>query len=68
MQLTCSDEEDAGAEEDGVGLVVDSARPDTQPAEHQQDAIYMDLCSPAHPPAISSSPLQGFTLSTSQSN
>jgi len=37
MQLTCSDEENASAEEDGVGLVGDSARPDTQPTEHQQD-------------------------------
>lgn len=34
--LTCSDEEDAGAEEDVVGLVVNSAHPDAEAAQHQQ--------------------------------
>lgn len=34
--LTCSDEENASAQEDVVGLVVNSAHPDTEPAQHQQ--------------------------------
>lgn len=34
--LTCSDEEDASAQEDVVGLVVNSAHPDAEPAQHQQ--------------------------------
>lgn len=34
--LTCSDKEDAGAEEDVVGLVVNSAHPDAEPTQHQQ--------------------------------
>lgn len=36
LLLTCSYEENACTEEDVVCLVVDSADPDTQPAEHQQ--------------------------------
>lgn len=34
--LTCSDEENASAQEDVVGLVVNSAHPDTEPTQHQQ--------------------------------
>lgn len=34
--LTCSDEEDASAQEDVVGLVVNASHPDAEPAQHQQ--------------------------------
>lgn len=36
LLLTCSYKEDSCAEEDVVCLIVDSAHPNTQPAEHQQ--------------------------------
>lgn len=34
--LTCGDEEDSGAEENVVCLVVDAAHANAQPTEHQQ--------------------------------
>lgn len=34
--LTCGYEEDSGAEEDVVCLVIDAAHTDAQPAKHQQ--------------------------------